>query len=84
MKKFNLKKLYLALEKQSGLMLGACFSVFILSFFLGSLAGNGYYHLQKKKMIALKQAQKMEETKKIEKIFAGFPEKKFLQMIKQK
>lgn len=83
MKKFNFEKFSLELEKKPGLMLWTSLSVFIVFFFLGFLLGENYYQIQKKKMIALKQVQKTEETKKIEKIFTQFPEKKFLQMIEQ-
>lgn len=81
--KFNFKDFYRKLEKKPGLMLRISFWVFIVSFFFGLLAGNGYYRVQEKKMMIRREAQKIEETKKIEKIFISFPEKKFLQMIKK-
>ena len=81
--KLNFKNFYQEIEKKPGLMLRVSFSVFIVFFFFGFLVGNNYYSIQKRKIVSLKEAQKAEETKKIEKIFAGFPEKKFLQMIKQ-
>ena len=80
--KLNLKNFYQEIEKKPGLMLRVSFSVFIVFFFFGFLAGNNYCNLQKRNLLSLKEAQKREETKRIEKIFVAFPEKKFLQMIK--
>lgn len=80
--KFNFKNFYQKLEEKPRLTGQVSLLVFIVFFFLGFLLGENYDQRQKKKMMALKQAQKMEETKRIEKIFAQFPEKKFLEMIK--
>ena len=80
--KFNFKKFDQKLEEKPRLVGQISLLVFMVFFFLGFLLGNSYYNAQKRKMAALKEAQKVEETKKIEEIFAGFPEKKFLEMIK--
>ena len=81
--KLNFRKLYQRLEKKPDLILRISLSVFVVSFFFGFLVGNNYYNSEKRKMLSLKEAQRRKETEKIEKIFVAFPEKKFLQMIKQ-
>ena len=72
--KLNFKNFYQKLEEKPRLTGQISLLVFIIFFFFGFLAGNNYYSVQKRKMVSLKEAQKREETKKIE---------KFLQMIKQ-
>lgn len=79
--KFNFKNFYQKLEKKPWLILRISLSVFIIFLFFGFLMGNGYYRAQKEGMMVLKEVQEREKMKKIEKIFAQFPEKKFLQMI---